>query len=819
MPHTYPAQAALALGDGPGRGREPARCALHRQTGDEPLRRGGSRGAAADGVPVARRRRPARPSRAARSSRSTRPTRRPTSSTARIFALWGYHDVGARPRRRATPRREFDELASRRSAGTCTARTPATGRSTTSIPHPSPTSPAPPTTCSTSTQLRVMQLIALAAAFGGDGRPLRGLPGKSRRCRRRAFAEKAAFRVAIPRNASSPTACPGRPGSPPPRGAGRASSRRALVLCYHAVSRPTGTPPLSVTPEALGTQLGLPRRAAATGAPRSPTSLSGAAPGRTVAVTFDDAYRSVHRARLADPREIRPARRPSSSRRASPAARSRWHGRASTSWLGGPHEAELVPMSWDEARELHDAAGRSARTPSPTPADDRLGRAARRGAARSREICEEQIGAPCESIAYPYGDHDDRVVAATAARRLPAGGDPAEHDCPAASPCAGRGSASTTPTTCASSGQGLARGAPAAARRGGLGPCRAGASLTPGALRVLVLVDGLGVAGGGERFARQLTLHLEPDRFERIYCVSRWRADEADDPAARTRGRGAARRRGSSSSACGGGRRSGSRLVPLLRLLRERPADVLHSHKFGSNFCGAVVDVLAQRPPVFVAHEQTWSFEGRPVRRFLDRELIARRADAFIAVSSEDRRRMIELERIDPEKVLLMPNAVPSAEPRAGHDVRAELGIAPTAPVIGAVAVLRPQKALPVLLEACVRLRPQFPDLREQDTNRTSRGQGDGRIAEAVPSPSRCHPRSAGGRPPWRRVHQPSPHARPVHAVHPVHTVMTVMTGLREREKIPTYERRSSAASLAKALRERCQSRRRNPSPELESPT
>jgi glycosyltransferase involved in cell wall biosynthesis len=218
---------------------------------------------------------------------------------------------------------------------------------------------------------------------------------------------------------------------------------------------------------------------------------------------------------------------------------------------------------------------------------------------------------------------------------------------------------------------------------------------------VLALVDGLGVAGGGERFARELTLHLDPGRFERIYCASRWREDEANDPAAfaaidelRAAGVEFIRLQRRSALALGAWR-------PLLRRMRERPIDVLHSHKFGSNVWGAVIDSLI-RPPVFVAH----------VRRMLDRALIARRADAFVAVSSEDRRRMIALERIHPEKVVLMPNAVPSATPRAGHDVREELGIDPEAPVIGAVAVLRPQKALEVLLEACVPLRERFPGLR-----------------------------------------------------------------------------------------------------------
>ncbi len=149
---------------------------------------------------------------------------------------------------------------------------------------------------------------------------------------------------------------------------------------------------------------------------------------------------------------------------------------------------------------------------------------------------------------------------------------------------------------------------------------------------------------------------------------------------------------------------------PLLKRLRSGQVDVMHAHKFGSNVWGAVLDVVG-RPPVFIAHEQTWSYEGQPVRKFLDRALIGRRADRFFAVSSEDRRRMIEIERIEPGKVELLVNAIRPPEQTEGADVRAELGIAPGALVVGTVCMLRPQKALEVLIEAVPAIRERFTDV------------------------------------------------------------------------------------------------------------
>jgi glycosyltransferase involved in cell wall biosynthesis len=132
---------------------------------------------------------------------------------------------------------------------------------------------------------------------------------------------------------------------------------------------------------------------------------------------------------------------------------------------------------------------------------------------------------------------------------------------------------------------------------------------------------------------------------------------------------------------------------------------------FGSNVWGTVLGRLT-RVPVVVAHEHTWSFQGQPVRRFLDRELVGRYADAFVAVAAEDRRKMIEVEGVDAEKIRLVPNGIPDPVPGDGAAVRQELGIDADAPVIGVVCELRAQKALEVLFEAAARLRVELPALK-----------------------------------------------------------------------------------------------------------
>jgi glycosyltransferase involved in cell wall biosynthesis len=92
--------------------------------------------------------------------------------------------------------------------------------------------------------------------------------------------------------------------------------------------------------------------------------------------------------------------------------------------------------------------------------------------------------------------------------------------------------------------------------------------------------------------------------------------------------------------------------------------------------------------------------------------LIGRSADVFLAVSPEDRRRMIEFERIDSTKVRYVPNGIPAMAAGDGKAWRRSLDANSKTPLIGTVCALRPQKALDVLLAAVAMLVVERPDLR-----------------------------------------------------------------------------------------------------------
>lgn len=193
----------------------------------------------------------------------------------------------------------------------------------------------------------------------------------------------------------------------------RFGGRDVLVLCYHGVSEHWPAR-LSVTPERLDEQIRLLLGRGYSGATFS-EAITAPPTRRTFAITFDDAYRSVHAAAF-----------PLMSALGVPGtvfvptalvgteAPMSWPG--IDEWLGGPYESELVGMSWDEIAALADArweVGSHTRThPHLTEVGDEQLAAELEG---SRADCEQRLGRACGSLAYPYGNVDERVEAAAQA--------------------------------------------------------------------------------------------------------------------------------------------------------------------------------------------------------------------------------------------------------------------------------------------------------------------------------------------------------------------------------------------------------------------
>jgi peptidoglycan/xylan/chitin deacetylase (PgdA/CDA1 family) len=200
-----------------------------------------------------------------------------------------------------------------------------------------------------------------------------------------------------------------RPTAAPSCVYARAHGAEVLVLAYHAVSEHWPAD-LSVTPERLASQLRLVLARGYQGATLQ-EAISDPPAKKTVVVTFDDGFRSVvtHALPILDHHNI-PGTVFVPTDYIGTDEPMRWPG--IDRWYGGRHEAELLPMGWPDLAMLADAGwevGSHTRShPRLTQLDDASLEAELYG---SRVTCERELAQPCRTLAYPYGDHDARVVA------------------------------------------------------------------------------------------------------------------------------------------------------------------------------------------------------------------------------------------------------------------------------------------------------------------------------------------------------------------------------------------------------------------------
>ena len=185
-----------------------------------------------------------------------------------------------------------------------------------------------------------------------------------------------------------------------------------LVLAYHAVS-PGWPATLAISPERLQGQLEtLLKQGYRSSTFADSVHAPGGGNGSTLAVTFDDAFRSVIERAFPIMQRLGVTGTvfvPTSY--VGQDSPMRWPG--IEQWIGTEYEDEMHCMSWDQLGQLADAGWEIASHTHTHPhlteiGDDQL----RDELVRPRNEISERIGSPCRTLAYPFGDHDERVQAA-----------------------------------------------------------------------------------------------------------------------------------------------------------------------------------------------------------------------------------------------------------------------------------------------------------------------------------------------------------------------------------------------------------------------
>lgn len=157
------------------------------------------------------------------------------------------------------------------------------------------------------------------------------------------------------------------------------------------------------------------------------------------------------------------------------------------------------------------------------------------------------------------------------------------------------------------------------------------------------------------------------------------------------------------------------RIVPdLVRLARRRRARILHVHGYAAADFGRVAARLCGA--ALVLHEH-FADPRMPAYQGLADRVLSPLTDRAIAVSDSTREFLVRQRHVPARKVRVIWNGAPLREfaadaSAAARDVRAELGLAPEAPVVAAIARLSEQKGHRYLLDAAARVLAARSDVR-----------------------------------------------------------------------------------------------------------
>jgi glycosyltransferase involved in cell wall biosynthesis len=213
------------------------------------------------------------------------------------------------------------------------------------------------------------------------------------------------------------------------------------------------------------------------------------------------------------------------------------------------------------------------------------------------------------------------------------------------------------------------------------------------------------VTGGAERMVREFALRLDREAFEpSIVCLNSFGST----------GEEIASRGVPSVNGIMRSRHDPLALWRLRRALDELETELVVCLDHRNVIVLGAVSSLGTSRKVFVAVHSTRQWGGRrslgwTTSRFL------RFVDRVLAVGENQARYLSEEEGVAPEKIAIVPNGIELSdfdEMPSRDGVRASLDIPVDCPVVGIVAVLRPEKNHELFLEAAASVAERIEDVR-----------------------------------------------------------------------------------------------------------
>jgi glycosyltransferase involved in cell wall biosynthesis len=149
----------------------------------------------------------------------------------------------------------------------------------------------------------------------------------------------------------------------------------------------------------------------------------------------------------------------------------------------------------------------------------------------------------------------------------------------------------------------------------------------------------------------------------------------------------------------------------LVRVIRERGVQIVHTHLYHGNYYGRLAAFTAG-VPVTVASIHNVYDRVKPHRRWTNR-VLGRRTDAILAGSETVRQDILRWDGVRADTVRVLPYGIdldPYLAPVDRESARRALDVPPGSAVIGTVSRLEAQKAHDVLLRAFAALRAAGTD-------------------------------------------------------------------------------------------------------------
>ncbi|APR83546.1 Poly(glycerol-phosphate) alpha-glucosyltransferase [Minicystis rosea] len=227
------------------------------------------------------------------------------------------------------------------------------------------------------------------------------------------------------------------------------------------------------------------------------------------------------------------------------------------------------------------------------------------------------------------------------------------------------------------------------------------ASSNAGPVKVVHVVLGLDV-GGLERMLLRLLAHTDRERFAPVVCTLDAPGVLAPELARLGVPLTEIRRRPGLDAR-----------LPwrLAQWLKREGARIVHTHNPSPHFYGALAARIARGPRV--VHTKHGRNAPEIPRKVLLNRIAAKLSDRVVAVSDDTAGVALDIERVNPRKIVTILNGVDTHEFRPGRDVaaaRVALGVPAHGFHVGCVARLAEVKDHRTLLQAFARFRLVRPD-------------------------------------------------------------------------------------------------------------